>query len=234
MADIIELILDDHRRIRLLREALHAAAGQQGAPAAGDTLAYAWDSLAGLIELHLSGQGEIGLRLVPGIGPGAGPGAGPVAAEHRPYAAAAQDAIRVAVAEARLQPAGSGPWWQAVRTALSIWAEQLDHVERAVLPGFGRRTDGAQRDRLGRRWLTFRAARLLDLSPPAALDAPVCQFCHQPIPGSHRHVLDAQERAVFCVCSACSELFHREIDPAGIEFGTPRAPEPKRPSRHPG
>lgn len=228
MADIIELILDDHRRIRLLREALHTAAGQEDDPAAGDTLASAWDSLAGLIELHLSGQGEIGLRLVPGIGPGVRPGAGAGSGEQRPYAAAAHDAIRAAAAEARSQPAGSGPWWQAVRTALSIWAEQLDHVEQAVLPGFGRRTDGAQRDQLGRRWLTFRAARLLDLSPPAALDAPVCQFCHRPIPGSHRHILDAQERAVFCACPVCSELFHREIGPASAELGAPRrAPEPK-------
>jgi len=240
MADIIELILDDHRRIRLLRDELHAAAGQEDEPAAGDALASAWDSLAGLIELHLSGQGEIGLRLVPGIGagtragsgPGAGPGSGPGAGEQMPHAAAAHDAIRVAAAEARSQPAGSGPWWQAVRTALSIWAEQLDHVERAVLPGFGRRTDGAQRDQLGRRWLTFRAARLLDLSPPAALDAPLCQFCHRPIPGSHRHILDARERAVFCACAACSELFHREIGPLP-QLGAPRAPEPNKPSRHP-
>jgi len=70
MADIIEVIADDHRRIRLLREALHAAAaGQDGNPAAGDTLASAWDSLAGLIELHLRGQDEICLRPAAGIEP---------------------------------------------------------------------------------------------------------------------------------------------------------------------
>jgi hypothetical protein len=235
MADIIELILDDHRRIQLLREELHAAVGQQDDPAAGDTLASAWDSLAGLIELHLSDLGEIGLRLVPGTGPtpAAGAMAGAAAGEQLPYAAAAHSAIRVAVAEARLQPAGSGPWWQAVRTALSIWAEQLAHVERAVLPGVGRGTDGAQRHQLGRRWLTFRAARLLDLSPPGASDAPVCQFCHRPIPASHRHILDARERAVFCACSACAELFHREIGPVPAVLGAPRAPEPDEPSRRP-
>jgi len=263
MADIIELILDDHRRIQLLREELHAAVGQQDDPAAGHTLASAWDSLAGLIELHLSDLGEIGLRLVPGTGPtpaaavaagaavaaavaagaaagsgaavaaGAAAGSGAAAGEQLPYAAAAHGAIRVAVAEARLQPAGSGPWWQAVRTALSIWAEQLAHVERAVLPGVGRGTDGAQRHELGRRWLTFRAARLLDLSPPGASDAPVCQFCHLPIPASHRHILDARERAVFCACSACAELFHREIGPAPAVLGAPRAPEPDEPSRRP-
>lgn len=227
MADIIELILDDHRRIQLLREELNTAIGPADDPAAGETLATAWDSLADLIDLHLSDLGEIGLRLVPGTAPE------PVAGPALPYAAAAHNAIRVAVATARLQPAGSGPWWQAVRTALSIWTEQVDHVERAVLPGVGRGTDDAQRDQLGRRWLTFRAARLLDLSPRAALDAPVCQFCHQPIPGSHRHILDARERAVFCACTTCSELFHREIGTVSAESGAPPAPEPSKPSRRP-
>lgn len=211
MADIIELIADDHRRIRLLREALNAAAGQDDDPASGDTLASAWDSLAGLIELHLCGQDEIGLRPASGIEPGTGEQMRAVADVH--------DGIREAVADARLQPAGSGPWWQSVKAALSIWTEQLDHQQQAVLPGFGRGPDSAQRDRLGRRWLAFRAAMLLELGPRAAPDAPVCQFCHGPIPGSHRHVLAAQERAVFCACPACSELFHREIGPGPAEFG---------------
>jgi hypothetical protein len=203
MADIIEVIADDHRRIRLLREALQAAAiGQKGDPAAGETLASAWDSLAGLIELHLCAQDEICLRSASGIDPGTG--------QRMRAAADLHDGIREAVADARSQPTGSGPWWQAVRAALSIWTVQLDHHQSA-LPGSGRGPDGAQRDRLGRRWLAFRAAMLLDLSPRAAPGAPVCQFCHGPIPVSHRHVLAAQERAVFCACPDCSDLFHRDI-----------------------
>jgi len=39
----------------------------------------------------------------------------------------------------------------------------------------------------------------------------VCHFCHGPLLASHRHVLAAQERAVFCACPACSDLFHREV-----------------------
>jgi hypothetical protein len=208
MADIIEVIADDHRRIRLLREALHAAAaGQDGNPAAGDTLASAWDSLAGLIELHLRGQDEICLRSAAGIEPGGEPGTG----ERMRAAADVHDGIREAVADARLQPAGSGPWWQAVKAALSIWTVQLDQRQQAIFPGPGRGPDGAPRDRLGRRWLAFRAGMLLDLSSRAAPGAPVCQFCQGPIPVSHRHVLAAQERAVFCACPACSDLFHRDI-----------------------
>jgi hypothetical protein len=129
------------------------------------------------------------------------------------------DGIREAVADARLQPAGSGPWWQAVKAALTIWTVQLDEQQQAGLPGSGRGPDGAQRDRLGRRWLAFRAGMLLDLSPRATPGAPVCQFCHGPIPVSHRHVLAAQERAVFCACPACSDLFHREIGPGAAKPG---------------
>jgi hypothetical protein len=47
----------------------------------------------------------------------------------------------------------------------------------------------------------------------------VCHFCHGPIPVSHRHVLAAQERAVFCACPACSDLFHRETGPGAARPG---------------
>jgi hypothetical protein len=45
----------------------------------------------------------------------------------------------------------------------------------------------------------------------------VCHFCRGPLLASHRHVLAAQERAVFCACPACTELFHREIRPGAAE-----------------
>jgi hypothetical protein len=48
---------------------------------------------------------------------------------------------------------------------------------------------------------------------------PVCHFCHGPIPVSHRHVLAAQERAVFCACPACSDLFHGKIGPGAPKPG---------------
>jgi hypothetical protein len=39
----------------------------------------------------------------------------------------------------------------------------------------------------------------------------VCHYCRGALLASHRHVLAAQERAVFCACPACSDLFHRDI-----------------------
>jgi len=50
----------------------------------------------------------------------------------------------------------------------------------------------------------------------AALPA-VCHFCHGVLLASHRHVLAARERAVFCACPACSDLFHREIGPGPVK-----------------
>lgn len=34
-----------------------------------------------------------------------------------------------------------------------------------------------------------------------------CGMCSEPVPGQHRHLFDAGERAVMCVCQACSLLF---------------------------
>jgi hypothetical protein len=53
----------------------------------------------------------------------------------------------------------------------------------------------------------------------------VCHYCHGPLLASHRHVLAAQERAVFCACPDCSELFHREVSPGPARPGRALAPD---------
>jgi hypothetical protein len=53
-------------------------------------------------------------------------------------------------------------------------------------------------------------------TPPAAPPA-VCHYCHGTLLASHRHVLAAQERAVFCACPACSDLLHREVNPGPVK-----------------
>jgi hypothetical protein len=35
-----------------------------------------------------------------------------------------------------------------------------------------------------------------------------CQFCSEPIPVQHSHVLDAVQCAIWCACAACSAAFH--------------------------
>jgi Hemerythrin HHE cation binding domain len=165
MTDIIELVLDDHRRIRRLREALHDTARYGAGTGPGGGLAGAWDRLAGLIELHLSAEQEICWLPMCGTGPR---GREQIAA-----AAAAAADIMAAIGESRLQPAGSPCWWLAVNDALSACAAQLGWEENVILSGFARRADRPPRDQLGRQWLAYTAAARLDQTPAGPDIAPV-------------------------------------------------------------
>lgn len=47
-------------------------------------------------------------------------------------------------------------------------------------------------------------------APSPSVDVPeqgnrVCQACRRPVPTRHRHVLDAERCAVFCICPHCSK-----------------------------
>ena len=183
MTDIIELVLDDHRRIRQLRQALRDTACDGPRAGPGEALAEVWDSLAGLIELHLSAEQEICWLPMCGTGP---PGREQLAA-----AAAAAADIMAAIGEARLQPAGSPCWWLAVNDALAACAAQFGREEDGILPGFARRADWPARERLGRQWLAYTEARLLDQAP-AGPDAAACRICRQPVPDSTHHVPGAR------------------------------------------
>ncbi len=165
MTDIIELVFADHRRIRQLRQALDDAArdGARGGP--GGALADVWDSLAGLIELHFSAEREICWLPMCGTDP---PGR-----ERLAEAAAVAADIMAAIGETRLQPAGSPCWWRAVNDALSACTAQLGREEDSILAGFARRADRSARERLGRQWLAYAAARLLD-ETAAGPDAAAC------------------------------------------------------------
>jgi hypothetical protein len=43
----------------------------------------------------------------------------------------------------------------------------------------------------------------------------LCDFCSEPIPSEHRHLLEVSKREVMCVCQACSILFDREAASLG-------------------
>lgn len=49
----------------------------------------------------------------------------------------------------------------------------------------------------------------------AQADLELCEFCSEPIPGQHRHLLEVSKREVMCVCQACSILFDREAASLG-------------------
>ena len=58
-----------------------------------------------------------------------------------------------------------------------------------------------------------RFARRGQQAAEAALES--CEFCSEPIPSEHRHLLEVSKREVMCVCQACSILFDREAASLG-------------------
>jgi hypothetical protein len=58
-----------------------------------------------------------------------------------------------------------------------------------------------------------RFARRGQQAAQAALES--CDFCSEPIPSEHRHLLEVSKREVMCVCQACSILFDREAASLG-------------------
>lgn len=149
MADIIDLILTDHQRIRRLMTVLEEAHRTGRDPAPRRTAADVWDQLADLLDLHINAEEEICYL--------------PMFADSQ-HAGRLDDAvadhadIREAADQARLHPAGSALWWLAVRSALSACADHLNREESGVLTAFARRADPSLRRELGRQWPAFRAA----------------------------------------------------------------------------
>lgn len=148
MADIIELIQADHRRIRRVQQALRAAARTAGGEP-GWVLPHTWDRLASLIEIHILTEEEICWLPMSGT---------VLECRAQIRDVAMTDAgIRDAIAETRLAPAGTPCWWRAVNDALAGFAARLDCVEKEILPHFARHADQRLRSRLGGQWLAFQA-----------------------------------------------------------------------------
>jgi hypothetical protein len=156
-ADIIELIMADHRRIRRFREVLDNAV--RGGPASGSgwMLAHVWERVTHLLDSHTRAEEEI--CYLPMFGPGSHLGEG------RRDAVADHDDIREAIEEALLQPVGSALWWGAARAALADSADHLNREERDMLVGWLPRLTMRRRLELGHQWLAYVAARRLELAP---------------------------------------------------------------------
>ncbi|HET9966763.1 MAG TPA: hemerythrin domain-containing protein [Streptosporangiaceae bacterium] len=149
-ADICELVMADHRRIRRLSAALDDAARWDG----GSALAHAWLRLANLLEAHAAAEEEICYLPMSRYRPDG--------AEDRRAAIADHDDIREAIREAALHEPGSGPWRRAVRAALACNADHIDREEHGLLTESLAGLSIAQRRQLGRQWRAFVAARRRD------------------------------------------------------------------------
>lgn len=153
-ADIIELIMADHRRIRRLSQAVDDAARYSDGP--DWALAAAWQQLATLLEVHTRAEEEI--CYLPMFG------SGPQGTERMRDAHACNDDIREAIREASLRCCGSPPWWRAVRAALAAAAEHLDREQHIARSGWVLRLTASRCRELGRQWSAFTAAWRQDCS----------------------------------------------------------------------
>src|SRR5579863_775911 len=149
-ADILELIMADHRRIRRLRGALQDAARYDADAGPVWLLPHTWQRFTGLLVAHFDAEEEICYLLV--FGPG------PQAAGRRREAIADHDDIREAVREASLHRAGSARWWRPAMAVLAGSAEHLDRAEHDVQAECLTRLTMSQRRALGRQWSAFISA----------------------------------------------------------------------------
>lgn len=149
-ADIVELIMADHRRIRRLRGALQDAVRHDRDAGPGWILTHTWQRFTGLLVAHFDAEEEI--CYLPMFGPG------PQAAGRRREAIADHDDIREAVREASLHRVGSARWWRAAMAVLAGSDEHLDREECGVLAEGLIRLTMSQRRALGRQWSAFTAA----------------------------------------------------------------------------
>lgn len=149
-ADIVELIMADHRRIRRLRGAVQDAARFDGDAGPGWILSHTWQRFTGLLVAHFEAEEEI--CYLPMFGPG------PQAAGRRRDAVADHDDIRETIREASLHRAGSARWPRAAVAVLARSAEHLDREECGVLAECPIRLTMSQRRALGREWSAFTAA----------------------------------------------------------------------------
>ena len=118
-ADIIELILADHRRIGRLCHALYDTARYDDGPRPGWMLGHVWHRLADLLVAHTQAEEET--CYLPLLGTGA------QATERMRDSIADHDDIRGTISAAAVQPVGSAACWHTVRTVMAVSAEHLEH-----------------------------------------------------------------------------------------------------------
>jgi hypothetical protein len=148
MADILEVILADHTRIRRVPGALDDAASYCEDPYAGRMQAPVWCRLADLLELHAETEEEICYLALLG---------------QMQDAIADHDDFREEVAGPHA--AGSALWWRAVASARWASSDYVAREQRGALAALGRRAAPVLRNGLGRQWAAFIAARTREATP---------------------------------------------------------------------
>jgi len=154
MADITELILADHRRIRRLMEGLGDSARYGGGQDEACSLTLVWRRLAGVLDIHAEAEQEIWYPALFGHSHEKDAQVREAIADH--------DDIREAAREAALHPVASAAWSRAVIALLRLTTDHIAREERGPLAVFARRAAPELRNELGRQWAAFTAARVRD------------------------------------------------------------------------
>ncbi len=153
MADITQLILDDHNTFRREFAALDDAEGTE-------QLRALWEPLAALLDLHAAAEEAIFYPQLLRRGDDAQDETLDAIGDHND--------IRDGVREAGRHPIGSAQWWDSVRQTRMANSEHMAEEEDDALADFRRNTPLSARDELGRQFLEFKTnhadARNLDTS----------------------------------------------------------------------
>jgi hypothetical protein len=154
--DIVELILAEHARISKLIENLDSALVDAG-PASPESR-LAWAALAGFLRFHVDAAAEIAYQALAS--------AGPDAALAIRKASEADADIRAATEEACLSRPGSRAWHMAVEAACSAAKTHITCVESGLAARYQHHAAPGDRRTLGRQWVAFMTAQILDAAAP--------------------------------------------------------------------
>jgi hypothetical protein len=153
MADITQLILDDHATFRREFAALDDAEGTE-------QLRAIWEPLAALLDLHAVAEETVFYPQLLRRGDDAEDETLDAIGDHND--------IRDGVHEAAWHPIGSSQWWDGVRKARMANSDHMAEEEDEALADFRRNTPLSVREELGRQFLEFKSnhadARDLDTS----------------------------------------------------------------------
>lgn len=144
MADIIELIYEDHSFFRTHFFYLDDAKTEE-------ELAAVWEPLALRLDIHADAEETVFYPALLKKGKAGDP------EDETEDAIEDHNAIRDAVAEAQKHKVGTKAWFEAVGEARKQNGEHLDEEERDAIPDFIKSSTPALRHELAMQWLKFYA-----------------------------------------------------------------------------
>jgi Hemerythrin HHE cation binding domain len=142
MADIVDLIFEDHQWFRRYFFLLDDAKSV-------DELTAIWGPLAIRLDTHADAEETVFYLVLLQRGQAGDP------EDETEDAIDDHNAIRDAVAEAGRHPVGSDAWFEAVGKARTENGEHLDEEEREALPDFIKSSTPQLRHELAMQWLQF-------------------------------------------------------------------------------